>query len=379
MAVVALEGWDNYAIPADMQLRVGALQWTMSYQFLGATAATDTSTGLPALITPGRGGFGKAMSIPLFLRKFDFIGGLNANFSVNYTTAFFGFAMQFQNCINLAYFTVTLWDPVAAAAQCTIAFYDTGMIRVFSGLGIDGTLLATSVNNAFNPIISNFVEIHPVIGSSGSIAVQINGQQVFGTTGATGIRTQATANAWFGGLIFWAALGATEYINATGAIQIDDFRLNDTTTGPGLYPCNSWMGDLRVAQCLPMGNAAAGWTPLAGANWQEVSEAGFDGDASYNSTTTAGAEDLFNLAGLAATINEVIAVQLTGAYRQADASPHGVSQQIKIGGTDHAQPTRALGLSYQFVTDVLPINPTSGASWTLTDVNTMQIGCTAQT
>jgi hypothetical protein len=159
-----------------------------------------------------------------------------------------------------------------------------------------------------------------------------------------------------------------------GGALIDDFRYNDTTTGPGTYPCNAWMGDLRVATLFAISNNAVTWTPLAGANWQEISETAFDGDTTYNSTATNGNEDLFNFGTLQSVINEIVAVQLVGGYREADAGGHTITQQLKVGGTDNAGATIGLTTGYQFFADLFPVNPTTGASWSLSDVNGMEAG-----
>ena len=76
--------------------------------------------------------------------------------------------------------------------------------------------------------------------------------------------------------------------------------------------------------------------PLAETNWEEVSETAFDGDTSYNSTSTLGDEDLFNMGTLDAVIDEIVAVQIVGGYREADAGAHTFTQQLKIGGVDNA-------------------------------------------
>ena len=161
--------------------------------------------------------------------------------------------------------------------------------------------------------------------------------------------------------------------NYSGVRHIDDFRCNDTTVGPGTYPCNGFMGDLRVALLTPTANSAVTWTPLANTNWQEVSETAFDGDTSYNSSSVVGNADLFTVTQVP-TGTEVIGVSVIGAYRNEDATAHTLTQQISAAGTSYAGATQSLTQMYQFLSDVFPINPTSGVSWTVADVNAMLIG-----
>lgn len=352
--LLGMEGFDHYATADQMYLRQGALQWN------GPALA---SAFAPAVITPGRGGFGKSIGLASF-NPFLF-GPFVASFSVNEATLRIGFALRFAGgaaSVSGASFSLSALDPIANVTQCSIELDAIGLIRAFNGAG---TQIGISANNAFNSVAWSFLEVAFTIGTSGgAIEVQINGATVLAVGG---VNTQASANATFGAVLF-------HYSSTTGFIEIDDFRYSDSATGPGLYACNSWLGDLRVATLPPIADAGVSWTPLSGANWQEVSELAFDGDASYNLLPTLGDEDRFSLAALTGTISYVIGVQVTGAFRQTDASLHTITQQIKSGGSEVTGPSHTLGLGYQFFTDLYPINPVSAASWTVADVNSLQIG-----
>jgi hypothetical protein len=343
MAVIATEGFDHYASFANAILRVGNLGWSAFVT--------------PTIVTPGRSGFGKCLSIQVGTG-----GGVTASFNANLATYYIGFAMMGVDAPTS--FNVRMYDPIASGTmQCSVQFNFTGgLVSLFRG----STQLAISSPALFSTNAWTFVEIMATIdNTAGAMAVRLNNQPA---VSVSGVDTQTSTNPSWGGVNFFPDLGS-------GAVLIDDFRYNDTSTGPGTYPNNSWIGDMRVATLFPTANATPiDWTPLTGANWQEVSETAFDGDTSYNATATAGDEDLFNLGTLSAVIDQIASVQLITGAREVDAGSHTFSQQLSVGGTDHSGATNALGVGYTFFSDMFPVNPTTGASWTLADVNSMLAG-----
>ena len=149
----------------------------------------------------------------------------------------------------------------------------------------------------------------------------------------------------------------------------------DGTTGPGTYPCNSFLGDVRDSTQFAVGNGGTiDWTPLANTNWQEISEVQFDGDASYNRSNSAGAIDLFNPQVLNADIDQVVCLAVTLAVRLEDAGARLIAPCIQIGSTVYVGTPQAVDLSYLYITSYWPINPSNGASWTTTEVNDCQFG-----
>lgn len=345
MALIGTEGFDHYNLATDAEFRTGVLQWAF--------------TNSPSLVT-GRGGFGKALSM---LNQ-----GISyyATFGSTYGELYFGFAMlmgAFQTLTDKA--VLNLVDTSLAVPQMFLQLNSIlGTIGIWQAAhgATPAALVASSQPNAFNGAVFDFLEVHGKIDpTAGLIEVQVNGATVVSFSG----NTQMSANGGF---------GALQFIPASGAWTIDDFRFNDTTTGAGMYPNNSWTGDLRVATLYPTANGTVSWTPLANANWQEVSEHAFDGDTSYNSTATNGDEDLFTMDTLPATITEIIAVQIVGGYRETDSAAHTLTQQLTTNSSDFAGASHVMTSSYQFVTDLFVINPDTAASWTLTEINTMLIG-----
>lgn len=354
MVILATEGFDHYSTMADATTKIGNLGWTDD---AGCT-----------IVTPGRAGLGKCCSIPT---TNNFGQSVFAAFHLNQATYFFGFAIKIGSG-NPNAFMVTMYDPIGfGTVQCSVLFNMlAGQITLYRGQAGVGTILAVSSPASYAFTDWTFLEFAVTISTTvGSIAVRINNAPA---VSIANVNTQAGTNTTFG------AVALTNIVfGGSGPILIDDFRYNDTTTGPGIYPTNSWLGDLRVATLFAISNSSVTWTPLAGTNWQEISEVAFDRDTTYNSTNVPGNEDLFNFGPLAAVIDEIVSVSLVGGYREEDAGGHTLQQQLKTGGTDHAGTVYPLGTGYQMLTDIWPVNPTTGASWTLTDVNTLIAGYTA--
>lgn len=353
MALIATEGFDHYSSIADAALRTGALR----------NFALGNGN---SIVSPGRGGYGKCWGMVDQGAQYS---SLTVVSSTNLATGYFGGG--FRVASGGLGMMMMLVDPVAAnAGQVSLNFLAaSGVITLYSGSNLygGGTAIAASATNAINLSNWNFVEVGAKIAATGGfVIVQVNGTQVLNWSG----NTQTTANASFGGVLMGPSPGSGQ---PASNVQIDDFRINDTTTGPGSFPCNGFLGDLRVATLFPAANSAVSWTPLANTNWQEVSETAFDGDTSYNSSAVVGNADLFTVAPVP-TGSTIIGVSVIGAYRNEDASAHTLAQQISAGGTIHAGAVQSLTQVYQFLSDVFPINPTSGVSWTVADVNAMLIG-----
>lgn len=334
MALKVFDGFDHYGTGTDFLARSGFLQW---------------QGGNISFVT-GRNGNGKAAQPgPPF-------NGLTGVFSARNSAAGIGMAIDMAGGSTI----ISLVDSLAGAAQVTVLFNEANFsIQVYRGVQT-GTLLFTSNNNVWSQEVWNYVEVWITVSSTvGTVLVKVNGETLVNLTGQN---TQNTANTTF------------DTLSYTGN-TIDDFYYADTTTGPGSFPCNAPLGDVRVFTAFPIGNSSVTWTPLANTNWQEVSEVAMDGDTSYNFTTTAGDEDLLNFSALANTVNKILGVQVTGAYRKDDATMRTVKQALKSGATEQYGTTNSLpDTTYAYFTDLWTLDPNTSASWTLAGVNGIAAG-----
>lgn len=338
MALKVFDGFDHYGSSGvDMLARSGFLQW---------------QSGNLAFIT-GRNGNGKAVvpQAPLL--------DLTGVFAVRNAAAGVGMAIDMSGGSS----EIDLVDTVAGGTQCSVVFNEANFsISVFGGpkVGSSGTLLFLSGNNVWSQKVWNYVEFWVTVSTTvGTVIVKVNGETL---VNLSSVNTQVTANAWFDGITY------------TGG-ALDDFYYCDTTTGPGSFPCNAPLGDVRVFTTFPVGNSSVTWTPLANTNWQEVSEVVMDGDSTYNFTTTAGDEDLLNFAALTNTVNKILGVQVTGAYRKDDATMRTLKQALKSGTVEQYGTTNSLpDTSYAYFTDIWILDPNTSASWTLAGVNGIAAG-----
>jgi len=368
MALLAFDGFDHYATTVDLQSRVGALQWS------------DLTIIRPGYVTFTTGAAGYGQAINLYVGGGPGLGG-----TVNQllASAYFGSRILISN-VSLTHVDLQVMDYVQDLAQLTVRLYPrSGIVSVYSG-DPDTTfpspaLLAMSTPNAFSPHIWNSVEVYASIGSGGAFDVHIQGSSV---VSATGVLVQYPTPPPDGKSIrgdlsgFRYRLGSDASTQNGVALSIDDFYVCDSTTGPGTYPCNSFLGDVAVQTLTPTANVSVQWTPLAGTNYTEVGTAQFEGDLSYNSAGVVGAADVFTLAPLPTSTLAVFGVQLTGAYRKLNASAQTIVQTVTSGGTAQASAPLTMSLAYAYYSTMLPLDPHTSASWTPAAVNLMHAGYT---
>lgn len=369
MALIVFDGFDHYATPADLQARVGALQWS------------DLTIITPGAVTftPGAAGYGQSISLQHTVTELGLGGTLNRLL----TSAFFGSRILFGN-VQLTHVDLQVVDYVNNLAQLTVRLDPrSGIVAVYSG--DPGTtqpgpvLISMSAPNAFNPYIWNSVEVYASIGSAGAFDVHIQGSSV---VSATGVLVQyptppPTGKSIRGDLSgFRYRLGSDGSTQGGVSLSIDDFYVCDSATGPGTYPCNSFLGDVAVYSLRPTANVSVQWTPLAGTNYTEVGTAQFQGDLSYNSASTVGATDVFSFAQLPTSILAVFGIQLTGAYKKLNASAQTVVQSLISGGTTQASAPLAFSLSYAYYSNLYVLDPHTSATWTASSVNLLNAGYT---
>jgi hypothetical protein len=285
-------------------------------------------------------------------------------------------------------FIVALGDTVYNAAgtnittpvqQVSVLFGLDGSVSAYRGGPINAqaggtyptdTLLAQAFN-VFNPNAWNFVEISTTTnGTTGALSVRVNSKAVSGLT-LTGINTQVTPNAYTNCVYWYCPYGSGYY-----SPQIDDLLLMDGTTGSGPNAFNSFQGELEVRTFAPISNGGTvQWTPISGSNYQNVDGPINNQGTIYNSSTTTGNIDIFNMATLSGEIINVLAVQVTGSYERTGTDMHSIGQRIVSSGTVSAGGTYALVQGqYQYFSDEYPNDPATSTTWTLSGVNAILAG-----
>lgn len=368
MAIKVWDGYDHYNQRADWLSRSGFLQYFQP----------STNPATISFVT-GRNGQQKAMDVGANFTETTWVF-TDRNKSAFFGAAYFipqqgsGLFFQFSDSIGSGTIPQQSGGSFSTQYQCSVYFNpENYSIQIFRGpIQVDGlnvpfatTMLATSGNNVWTPGGWNFIEIWANIdASTGFVKVYLNNTLVLQATGAN---TKVTSNAW------WDLLGQKGTFGSH--YTIDDFYYGDTTIGPGTHTGDAPIGDCHVDTLFANGNSAVLFTPLAGANWQEISEQAMDSDTSYNFSATPTDEDLFNYQSMPAGITLVYGIQVTGAYRKDDSGARSVKQALKSGATEQYGTTYPLSeVTYVYFTDQWILDPDTGVNWIVAGVNAVKAG-----
>ena len=285
--------------------------------------------------------------------------------NVSMTEGYVGLALNID-ISNQLITKIALIDPVANLPQITVVLSPGGTVSACCG-GPESpvNVIGTAVPGAYYNNVWFYMEIHLKVGTggSGSLEVKINGVPIIT---ATGVNTQATANATFGGLRLWQEQNSY----ATGKFYVDDVYMCDTAGSVN----NGYLGNCRVITQFPASNGGTiQFTPHgASSNWQAANNLLMD-DTSYNSAGTAGYEDLYGVAALLGS-NNIKGVQIRGVYRQDDSTQVYAKNLVSSSGTLFQGANVGLSQSYAAQYDILETDPHTSAGWTAAAVNAMQIG-----
>lgn len=213
----------------------------------------------------------------------------------------------------------------------------------------------------------------------GFVSFYVNGTQIAVWTGDTRLyrinettpRTQITGVYAAGYLNNWPGGGAGGWSNY---VYIDDFYV-DLWAGEAA-PANAAPSSRRFLATFPSGAGdSAQWTPNTGANWQALTQAPPDNDATYNRATAAGLVDLVEMSDIVVPPEWTVRAVIPTLYaRKTDA---GVNSQVKLklknsAGvlTSNAKP---LPISYGYVWERWTAQA-DDSPWSEAAVNVTQMG-----
>jgi hypothetical protein len=342
MALLFYDGFEQYQSPSGV---ISPLP-----NALGTKFQWWNLSGAP--VSPGRNNYGYCL----------LCGALWGALTTPLTTAFFGFAARFNLLSHIPCdFQINDLGEGDRGITPQLIIRFNFAAQTLDVVSANVTRVSLSIEAILNSDAWNYFEVALTIGTLGSIRIRINGEPVID---ATGINIQTGTRPMFDAIL----------LVSPDFIRLDDFYIADTAIAPGGIPFNDFAGMVRVVTLAPIGAGAfTQWTPLALTNWAEVAVS--DGDVSYNSTGTAGAKDMFHFTALSGTIAVVLAVQVIGAYRKDGAGSHSVVQHLVSGGIDSIGVSYAIPSDvYVYCTDIYPVNPATGTSWTVAAINDLQAG-----
>jgi hypothetical protein len=347
MALLFHDGYDNYATIANGR--------TNGWDVLRGPSSTTESPGrFGGRALSVNGGFPVSIKYPLNTPVATIITG----FAVNYVNGFEG--------ANVC--PISFSDAAGVTQVYILANLTNNRLDVYRG---DNTLLSSTSNGSFLGFAWQFVEVKLTVGTTtGAVQIQINGGLVLNLTG---INTQGLAASTCANITYISTLAIAG--GASGTLLWDDLYICDTTTGPGTYPCNDFLGDCRVLTLFPTANGSViDFATTAASNFQAVNSFNPDSNTIFNSSETVNDEDLFTITPGLTVNNEILGVRNMSMVRNSDAGSRSVATEIKSGATTVVGSSAFLGATRQYITNQMAVNPVTSASWTFSEVNALEIG-----
>lgn len=251
-----------------------------------------------------------------------------------------------------------IYDGTTIQCTFTLHMQTTQVVKVYRG-DLGGTLLGTSsfipgmnVNNVWW-----YVEWKVVLhGSAGTIEVRLNG----GSTpilNLTGVNNISTANAF--------ATKAT--LRSTN--NYDDYYLCD---GGGSAPFNTFLGDIRIYEVVPVSDDSVQFTPNSGANnFSRLTS--MDDDTTYVESSTVGHVDTYNMTDLPTGVTP-LAIEHRTYGRKTDAGVRELRAGFISGGNTHNGSSIVFpsGSNYSILRQVHEKDPTDNAAWTKSKVDALK-------
>ncbi|HEX2634818.1 MAG TPA: hypothetical protein VHM22_18595 [Bradyrhizobium sp.] len=340
------DGFDLYAAPADAVL--GNSYWD------SGSAAANLQTGR---FSGSRAWQHNSVSaITAVLQKSS-----GSNDSVHHINIAISQGAALTGTNNIGWFT--LLD--SSTAQCSIAFRADGAILLTSGAS-NGTTLATYTGalTAINTWYAFEIEV-VVHNTTGSISIRKNGNPT-NDFAASSLNTRGgTTNNYANSVRLGAGLQ-----NGTGQILDDFLWRSDAASVP-------WVGDVRCYTRMPASDASAAWNRLSGStNYSQVNQAQQDAATTYVYSSTVGQTDLYGIASISGTPSTIVGVVTRCLAQKSDAGTRNVALRLRSGATDVTGTSTALNTTFGWIWRNDLTDPATGAAWTATAVNNLQIGQT---
>ncbi len=347
MALLSMDSFDHYAT-ADL-----AEKWTV------------IGSGLSINATAGRRGSGSFRSTHSTNAS---ASAISRTVPVSGSTAIIGVAVKMS--VPPPAITALLQVLTGTTTQVTVRINPDLTLSVLRGaFSTGGTVLGvTSV--ALVAGVFAYVELKVLLhASAGTVDLRVNGVSV-APFPLTGLNTAQSGTAWSA-----FALGQYDGGAATGnahTMDLDDLYVCD---GSGSAPWNDLLGDCRVDVRNATGaGASSGWTPSAGANWQNVDDAAPNDDTDYNAAAAAGVTDTFVVEDAPSPGATIFGVQVNLSVKKSDAGACLIAPVVRHAGSDQVGAALAPATAYAYGSAVYQTNPGTGEAWTEAGFNAAEFG-----
>lgn len=290
----------------------------------------------------------------------------------------FGFAMLggFSSNVSDGIYIGEYRNVSGVATRIDHVRFHPNVIAATSGLMDVKNATVTTVGS-FQGALSNlwkYIEIKIKIHATlGTIEVRIDGLTVLNLT-AQNTRNTATGST---GLINSILFNNTSAAGSV-SVNIDDmYILNEQ----GSTPFNDFLGDVTIAYLQPNGiGTNSAWTPSAGVNWDTVADplATAPAITDFVSSSTTDQKDTYAVENLTQISPSTVLGVVNYAYAdKSDTGSRTAALVTKLAANETQSSDLLLRDSTnggpQYLKQIVPIKP-GGGSWTIDDVNAMEIG-----
>lgn len=255
-------------------------------------------------------------------------------------------------------------DTLTNTVQFSVIFNNFGVVSLYRGTVAAGTFLGSTDEGVFFADVWFYFELgFNVDNVSGSLEVRINTQ-----TKALyeDIDTQVSAND------FISAFSLVRRVQFTATSSyIDDIYIVDLL---GVRN-NDFLGNVIVRGGRPAGAGdSTQWnrSNVSLANWQNANNNEVT-DALYAFNDTVGELDLYTVDPVF-TSPQIFAISLKGFYRQDDGTQMFANNVLKSGAVTVDGTVIATMSTYGGSVDIFETDPDTGAAWTTSAANLIQIG-----
>lgn len=272
-----------------------------------------------------------------------------------------GFAFMVPALSLSDHFMLFFWDIVYNTYHWYAYLRSTGKMEIHRG----DTVLLLETTAVFTPNEWQYVEFKVKIdNAAGTVDVRRNGVSC---GSVAGVDTQNSPNAYCSHFQFQGGGPAS-------GTYIDDLYLCDGSGG------DDFRGDVTIGCLRPTGAGNySGWTPSAGANWQNVDDLNTvapcpDGDTSYNATATPGTRDSYAFENIASAAASIQAVQIGVNVKKTTAGGRQIKPFVREAGVDYDGSIQGIGNDYATLPSILENDPATAAPWLLADFNAAEFG-----
>ena len=326
MSVIHVEGFDNIST-ADLAL-------------LGYVIAGTVQSGAGRF---GGAAFGRTAGVGTPVHWQKIIAANNVCTGMAYNTS-----TSFPGAFDCRVLTVTT-DPAGISGALGATIYKSLTTNLFTFAVAGGIVGSMAV------ILNAWYYFEISVDSSGNAIFRVNGVQVAGGS-----------NAALAGTKQRVTIGTTS-TTSPEVWRADDWYIKDDTT---------FLGDSVVVTRYPTSDTLKNWTPLSGTdNYAMVDEVTEDGDTTYVSNATIGAQDYYlSNNAIPGTPVQIHAVGLRHFARKDDTATRQVRARLRSGVATAAGPTQTLGTTYTGQDSIYPTDPATGTAWTQSAVLATEFG-----